>query len=160
MRVNKKIISITGIMLLLAAILTICSCLNSVPSVSKDEIQLKISLDLKEDIGLLVIDHRIGEDGGSGGISNADKSMIKKNDILYWTFIRQDHEKVSDTVELTVTFTVVSEYCEPNYENIYPEELMIPMDPVLITADFGQTYEIDITGDRINGYKAVLTGSK
>ena len=107
-----------------------------------------------------MIDHQLDGVKGSGGMSNADKTMIKHNDVLYWTFCKKDHEKVTDPVKLTIVFTVVTEYCEPNYENIYPEELMIPMDPVLITADFGQTYEIDITGDRINGYKAVLTSSK
>lgn len=153
----KRAVSIICV-IMIAIMITGCNCSNGAPKATEDEIQLKISLDLKEDIGLLVIDHQLDGVKGSGGMSNADKSMIKHNDVLYWTFCKKDHEKVTDPVELTIVFTVVTEYCEPNYENIYPEELMIPLEPVSFMAEFCRTYEIVITGSKSDGYKAVLSG--
>ena len=43
-----------------------------------DEISLQIQLDLKEDIGLLLIDSDMDGAVSSGGSSNADKTMLKK----------------------------------------------------------------------------------
>ena len=48
---------------------------------------------------------------------------------------------------------------EPNFEEIYPEEYTIPMDPILLNADFGESYAITISGDQANGYRAVLNES-
>ena len=121
-----------------------------------DEISLQIQLDLKEDIGLLLIDSDIDGNVSSGGSSNADKTMLKKDDQIYWPMERQNYEDVPDTVELSLRFTVVTEYCEPNYENIYPEEYQIPMDAITFPATFGGSYSIRITGDKANGYRAVL----
>ena len=126
------------------------------PEASGDEIMLKIQLDLKEDIGLLILDHDVDGEEGSGGMSNVDKSMLKHDDVLYWTFDKQQYEGSDDTVDMTLRFTVVTEYCDPNYDNIYPEEYMIPMEGVSLRADFGKTYSVTITGDKINGYEAHL----
>ena len=121
-----------------------------------DEISLQIQLDLKEDIGLLLIDSDIDGNVSSGGSSNADKTMLKKDDQIYWPIERQNYENVPDTVELSLRFTVVTEYCEPNYENTYPAEYQIPLDAITIPAKFGASYSIRITGDKANGYRAVL----
>ena len=126
------------------------------PRAAEDEITLMIQLDLKEDIGLLLIDHAVDGDEGSGGMSNADKSMLRRDDTLYWTFDRRFYDDPADTVDLTVRFTVVTEYCDPNYDNIYPEGDMIPMEALSFRADFGGTYSIAITGDKAHGYQAAL----
>ena len=122
----------------------------------ENEIKLIIQLDLKEDIGLLIIHHIVDGAEGGGGMSNADKSMLKRNDVLDWSFDKQFYENAGDTVDLTVQFTVVTEYCDPNYDNVYPEELQIPMDAITFKASFGETYYINITGDMANGYQAEL----
>ena len=44
-----------------------------------DEIALHIQFDTEEDVGLLVYDYRIDSHEYSGGISNADKSFIKRD---------------------------------------------------------------------------------
>lgn len=121
-----------------------------------DEISLQIQLDLKEDIGLLLIDSDMDGAVSSGGSSNADKTMLKKDDQIYWPIERQNYEDVPDTVELSLRFTVVTEYCEPNYENTYPADYQIPMDVITFPASFGESYSIRITGDKTNGYRAVL----
>jgi len=59
-------------------------------------------------------------------------------------------------VELSLRFTVVIEYCEPNYENTYPSEYQIPMEAITFPAEFGISYSIRITGDKTNGYQAAL----
>lgn len=58
----------------------------------------------------------------SAGISNADKSMLKKDETLYWQIDKQSSDNLSDTVGLSLRFTIVTAYCDPNYENVYPEE--------------------------------------
>ena len=150
----------TAILVCVAALLAVgmvgCGRSSDAPQAAGDEIQLIIRLDLKEDIGLLIIDHDLGGNKGSGGISNADRSMIKRDDVLYWTFDKQYYDNPADTADLTLRFTVVTEYCDPNYDNIYPEEYMIPMEAVSFRADFGKAYSVTIAGDKDKGYQAVL----
>ena len=122
-----------------------------------DEIKVKIQLDLQEDIGLLLIDWDVNGQKGMSGTSNADRSKIKHNDTEYWEFEKQFLEDPADTVGLTLKFIVVTEYFDPNYDFIYPEEYMMPMDEISFTADFGEIYFVTITGDNVNGYKAFLT---
>ena len=136
-----------------------CSLTQDPPKPGSDEIMIKIKLDLKEDIGLLVLFHEVDGDKGGGGISNADKTMLKRDEILYWTFEKQFYENSGDTVDMVLRFTVVTEYCVPNYENIYPVELTVPAGEVSFKADFGKSYPVTITGDKTNGYQAVFDGS-
>ena len=123
---------------------------------AEDEIALRIQLDTKEDIGLLVFDYSADGSEQSGGISNADKSLIKHGSELIVVWNRQELASSSDSVELLVQFRIITEYVEPNYENIYSEEITKYIDPVLWEAHFGEAYDITITGDKIGGYEAVL----
>lgn len=118
------------------------------------QILLQLQLDLKEDIGLLIVESDIDGSKASGGISNADQSMLKKDETLYWTIDQQNSENLSDTVELSLRFTIITAYCDPNYENVYPEEYTMPLEAVSITAKSGGTYAIRIVGDKANGYRA------
>ncbi|MBQ1877596.1 MAG: hypothetical protein II161_02160 [Erysipelotrichaceae bacterium] len=140
--------------LIIAAVLYIQS--SRPPKPREDEIMLRVQLDLKEDIGLLIMDHSVGGHEGGGGVSNADRSLIRHDDVLYWNFYKSDYEGLGDTVTLKMRFRIVTEYCDPNFDNIYPEELVRYLEPITLTADFGRCYPITITGDRVNGYKAVL----
>ncbi len=121
-----------------------------------DEIALHIQLDTKEDVGLLVFDYRADDCEYSGGMSNADKSLLKhdSDNILVWN--KQELNSSSDTVELSIQFRIITEYVDPNYENIYPEDFTKYIDPISWKAHFGESYFITITGDKISGYKAVL----
>ncbi|MCR4951903.1 MAG: hypothetical protein K6A40_11330 [Solobacterium sp.] len=139
------------------AVLTISGCISDTPpEVKENEIMLKIKLDLKEDIGLLIIDHNVSGHEGGGGMSNADKSLIRHDETLYFSFDKEHYEISGNTADLKVRFRVVTEYCDPNYDNIYPEELVVPMDEIAFRADFGKMYSFTITGGRDSGYKAVL----
>ncbi len=129
---------------------------DRLPRTGEDEIRVIIQLDLKEDIGLLLIDHDVNGTTGTGGISNANKSMLRRDSKDYWTIDKQFVEHPADTVSVTLRFRVVTEYFDPNYDNIYPEEYVEPMDAVSFTAEFGKSYSVTITGDRVNGYHAVL----
>ena len=42
------------------------------------------------------------------------------------------------------------------YGNVYPADITKALEPIAWEARFGQTYTIAITGDRTNGYQAVL----
>lgn len=52
---------------------------------------------------------------------------------------------------------IITEYMDPNYENIYPEDITRYVDPVSWEAHFGESYFVTITGDKASGYKAVLS---
>lgn len=121
-----------------------------------DEIALYIQLDIKEDIGLLLIDYDANGSGGQGGISNANKSLLAHDEQFFYTLPRHAFNNPSDAENLSIQFTIISEYVEPNFEEIYPEEYTIPMDAISLTADFGESYSITISGDKANGYNAVL----
>ena len=121
-----------------------------------DEIALHIQLDTEEDIGLLVYDYRADGHEYSGGISNADGSLIKhdSDNIVVWN--KEELNTLSDTFELSMQFRIITEYVTPNYENIYPDDITKYMEPISWEAHFGESYFITITGDKTNGYKAVL----
>ena len=124
---------------------------------AEDEIALQIKLDTKEDFGLLLIDYQDANGtGGRGGISNADKSLLKHDDQLFFTLPKYAFDNPSDAENLSIQFTVITEYVDPNFEEIYPEEYKIPMDAISLKANFGESCSIIISGDMTNGYKAVL----
>ena len=121
-----------------------------------DEIALHIQLDTEEDVGLLVYDYCADGHEYSGGISNADGSLIKhdSDNIVVWN--REELNNLSDTFELSMQFRIITEYVAPNYENVYPDDITKYMEPISWEAHFGESYLITITGDKTNGYKAVL----
>ena len=123
-------------------------------AVSEDEIALRIKLDTKEDFGLLLIDYDANGSGGRGGISNANKSLIKRGEQLFYTLPRRAFGDPSGVENLSIRFTVITKYFEPNFDEIYPEEFTIPMDAISLNAEFGKSYSIIITGDMANGYHA------
>ena len=159
-------------------LLTSCSLEPKITRATENEIKVNIRLNLDEDIGLLIYEQDVNGIQRFGGLSNANRSMIKKDDhYLYWDFDRElyseeanydasNHEdgasavsdvnSMPDTVPVTLRFTVVTKYYEPNYDNDYPEEDMVPMNEVTFMADFGTTYVLEITGNRTDGYHAEI----
>ena len=140
----------------LLAIFVAVSNLHREPEVSGDEVMLRIELDLKEDVGLFIIDSDIDGKEESGGVSNADRTKLKKDEVLYWSIDRVHYTDVPEPFPLTLRFRIVTEYIDPNYENIYPEEYVMEMDEISFTASFGEMYSIRVTGDRDGGYQAVI----
>ena len=121
-----------------------------------DEIARHLKLDTEEDVGLLVYDYRAGSHEYSGGISNADGSLIQhdSDNIVVWN--REELNLSSDPFELTMQLRIITEYVAPNYENVYPDDITKYMEPISWEAHFGESYCITITGDQTNGYQAVL----
>ena len=121
-----------------------------------DEIALHLKLDTEEDVGLLVYDYRAGSHEYSGGISNADGSLLQhdSDNIVVWN--REELNLSSDPFELTMQLRIITEYVAPNYENVYPDDITKYMEPISWEAHFGESYCITITGDQTNGYQAVL----
>lgn len=105
---------------------------------------------------MLVYDYRTNSHEYSGGISNADKSLIKhdSDNIVVWN--KEELNNLSDTFELLMQFRIITEYVTPNYENVYPDDITKHIEPISWEAHFGETYFITITGGKTNGYKAVL----
>ena len=125
-------------------------------AVAEDEIALRIKLDTREDFGLLLIDYDANGSGGRGGISNANKSLLKHDEQLFYTLPGRAFDDPSDVENLSIRFTVITQYFEPNFDEIYPAEYTIPLDAISLNADFGRSYSIIIYGDMANGYQAVL----
>lgn len=121
-----------------------------------DEIALHLQLDTEEDVGLLVYDYRADSHEYSGGISNADGSLIKHDSDNILVLNKEDLNNIADTFELSMQFRIITEYVAPNYENAYPDGITKYMEPISWEAHFGESYFITSTGDRVDGYKAVL----
>ena len=155
---KKKIIGIVvAIMIVLGLSLVVYNQIipdEYVPAA--DEIVLHIQLDVEEDVGLLVYDYCADSHEYSGGISNADRSLIKhdSDNIIVWN--KEELNNLSDAFDLSVQFRIITEYVDPNYENVYPDDITKYMEPISWEAHFGKSYFITITGDKTNGYKAVL----
>ena len=142
------------IILLILSFLLIKYLKNNKYNTPLEEITLEIKLDLKEDIGLIIIDYEVDNISGSGGISNANKTLISHNDTLTYTLNKQEFNNLSNIENLIINLKIITKYIEPNYENIYPEEYTSTMSPIQIKAHYGETYHITITGDKTNGYIA------
>lgn len=155
---NKKKIGIS-IIIVVALGLSFIFYKQTIPNEyvpADDEIALHIQLDTNEDIGLLVYDYRADSHEYSGGISNADGSLIKhdSDNIVVWN--KEELNNLSNTFELSMQFRIITEYVTPNYENIYPDDITKYMEPISWEAHFGESYFITITGDKTNGYNAIL----
>ena len=124
--------------------------------VGADEIALIIHLNTEEDIGLLVLDYSADGREQSGGISNADKTELEHDEQLIWIWNREDLECSADVINLTIRFRIITEYIDPNYENLYPDSLTRTLAPISFEARFGEAYSFVITGDRNNGYQLLL----
>ena len=155
---KKKLIGvIAAIVVVLGLGLIVCNqIIPSEYAPADDETALHLQLDTEEDVGLLVYDYRAGSHEYSGGISNADGSLIKRDsdNIVVWS--REELKVPSDTFELSIQFRIITEYVAPNYENVYPDDITEYIEPVSWEARFGESYFITITGNKANGYKAVL----
>ena len=123
---------------------------------SDDEIALHIQLNTKEDIGLIVFDYDVNNQEFSGGISNANESLIKNNSDNIYVWNKQDLNTTSDSIDIMIQFRIVTEYVDPNFENIYPEDITKYLNPISFKANFNESYYINITGDNVNGYEAKL----
>ncbi|MGM9592253.1 MAG: hypothetical protein ACI3VK_06015 [Oscillospiraceae bacterium] len=156
---KEKFSTIIAAVLVLVTVLALSGCHNADEAAieaADDEIALQIKLDIKEDIGLLIVDYKANGTECSGGTSNADKSLIKHDELITYTLSKQAFDNPSDAENMSIQFSVITEYVDPNYENVYPAEYTKPLDPISLKANFGETYYITISGDKINGYKAVL----
>lgn len=155
---RKKTVIAAAVLVSLILMFTVYRALTGGdPVPDDDEIMIRIQLDLREDIGLLIMGQDIDGVLASGGVSNADKTLIRKDDVLYWSISRSDFEGVGDEPDVKLDFSIVTEYCDPNYENIYPEELVIRANDITFKAAFGEMYYVTITGNNTDGYLAVLT---
>lgn len=121
-----------------------------------DEIALHLQLDTEEDVGLLVYDYRADSHEYSGGISNADGSLIKRDSDNIVVLHKEELNNIPETFELSMQFRIITEYVAPNYENVYPDDITKYMEPISWEAHFGKSYFITITGDKAKGYQAVL----
>lgn len=123
---------------------------------SDDEIALHIRLNTQEDVGLLVYDYCVNNHKYSGGTSNADKSLIKHDEDIIVVWNKDELNSSSDVVEWSMQFRIITEYVTPNYENIYLDDITKYIDPISWEAHFGETYFVTISGDKTNGYTAIL----
>lgn len=157
----KVLIPVILAVVLVFAIVIIRASYNSAPFVEADEIKVNIKFDLNEDIGLLLINYNVNGADGTGGISHADKSMLNKNSKdLYWSFYERQLDTPVDTADVTLDFVAVTKFFTPNYDNIYPEECMVPMGGITFSAGFGKIYYVTITGSQFTGYQVVIDETK
>lgn len=126
---------------------------SSEHEVGTDEIALNIQLNTEEDFGLLVLDYSVDGREQSGGISNADKTELKHDEQLVWIWNREDLQCSADVINLTIRFRIITEYVDPNYENLYPDSLTRTLAPISFEARFGEAYSFVITGNSNNGYQ-------
>lgn len=148
---------VAAIAIALGLSLAVCNRIipdESVPA--DDEIALRLQLDAEEDIGLLVYDYRIEDREYSGGISNADGSLLKRDseNVVVWN--KAELNNPSDAFPLSMRFRIITEYVTPNYENVYPDRITKYIEPISWEARFGESYFLTITGDKANGYAVVL----
>ena len=96
--------------------------------------RIGLNIEFSEDIGLIIIDYDVNGSKGSGGISNADKTMIKHDELLIYTLSKSDFNNLTNIENLSIQLKIVTKYVEPNYDNVYPDEYTIPIDTISLKA--------------------------
>lgn len=69
---------------------------------------------------------------------------------------KEELNDLSEPFELSMQFRIITEYVEPNFENVYTEDITKYAEPISWEAHFGESYFITITGDKTTGYKVAL----
>lgn len=157
MKKKKMKISITIMIGFVFGLLLYAQMSSDEFKVAEDEIAMHIQLDTKEDIGLIVFDYIVDGHEYSGGIANANKSLLSYNSKEIQVWNKQELNTSSDSVDISMKFRIITEYVEPNYENIYPKQITKNIDvPISWNAKFGNEYFVTITGDNQNGYAATF----
>ena len=105
--------------------------------VGDNEIALYIQMDTKEDIGLLVFDYSVNGSEHSGGISNADKSLMKHDELLIHVWNKENLQCSADTVAFSIQRPRTTEYAYHNYNDIYPAHLTNYLERITYKAHFG-----------------------
>lgn len=150
----KKRIAITAVIMGIAVILFLILYRRPYDP-SSDEIAFHVHMHTDEDIGLLVYDYQISDHMYSGGISNADRSMIRKDsDDNYIVLNRTELDDAEEPAHVNLSFRIITEYTDPNFENIYPEEITESIAPMDLTVSYGQMINLYITGNRDDGYQS------
>lgn len=152
---KTKIISL---IIVVITLMTIGCNYSTYTEKSKNEIRFNVQLDLDKNIGLLLSEWYVNGQKGMSGTANSDGSMLNAHMNDFWEIDRNAFEDVDDIVDLDLTFIIVSEYFEPNYEFDYPEEYMFYTNTISMKAEFGTTYYITITGNKVDGYKLIVNG--
>ena len=157
-KMNRKILSLTSLVLLVMLLISLFFKLQpEVFEVKDNEIGLEIQLELEEDIGALIYDYYVNQRSvSSGGVMNSDRSLTKRNDRIRIILDSEElgHQMTIDT--LAIDFAIVTDTIEPNFENNYPPELVIPLERLVFEPTYGEVYQIMIRGDQSNGYTAEL----
>lgn len=154
----KKVVTwiISIIVILFVGLVLYNLSFNSEYKPSEDEIAMHIKLDTNQDIGLIVFDYTVDNHSYSGGIANADGSLISKTSDNVQVFNKEQFNTSSDYIDLNIQFRIITEYVSPNFENLYDEDITRYLDPVNLKLNFGNSYYLTITGDKNDGYEVSL----
>ncbi len=154
---NRILFAVLILLLILAGAFLFYWLRNAAPfEPGEDETALRINMDTDEDVGLIVFDYEADGHKYSGGVSNADRSLIKHDDSIINVWNREDLGCEGDSISVTFEFRIITDYIDPNFENIYPEEITRRIDPLTLDMEFGKIYDITIRGSRDKGYRAVV----
>ena len=77
-----------------------------------DEFALFFVLDTEEDVGLIVFDYNANGRDFSGGVSNADRTPLKKGEVVIDTRSREELGCEGTTVRLTYELRIITEYVD------------------------------------------------
>lgn len=154
---KRILISVLVIFILLIGFLIYENTKSNEYIPTNDEIALHIKLDTKEDIGLIVYDYEVDNHLYSGGISNANGSLIKhdsSDNVQVWN--KSNFDSNENNITMKITFRIITEYYPPNFENIYPSNITKYIEPLEINMNYGNSYYVTISGNKTNGYTAAL----
>ena len=80
-----------------------------------------------------------------------------KDDEIINVWSREELGSPSGSFDFSIRFRIITEYVDPNFENVYPEEITRWLDPVGWTAEIGKAYDVHITGGRDVGYAVTVS---
>lgn len=124
----------------------------------EDELVLHIQLNTDDEVGLIVYDYEIEDHQYSGDISNADSSLIKQGEDNIVLLKQSDLNCLSQSFDFSIQIRIINEYVQPNFENIYDEDITEYTYPITFNAEFGNSYYISVIGNKQIGYKANKIG--
>jgi hypothetical protein len=152
LKLKRKALAVFIILILMLISFVVCYISNSdkEPTASEDEVLLIFDLDTQDELYQVSMDYLIdGEIVGDAGFRNADSTPFVENDRIYYPFNLDAEYDISKLSLQLYVADFINDFGD--HEGEYKIKNRLDL-----SAEYGKDYYITITGDKENGYTAIL----
>jgi hypothetical protein len=152
LKMKRKALVFSIFLILLLVLFVVCYMSNSdnEPTVAEDEVLLIFDLDTQDELYQVSMDYLInGEIVGDAGTRKADGTPLVENERIYYPFKLDTEYDISKLSLQLYVADFINDFGD--HEGEYKVE-----NTLKLFAEYGNIYYITISGDKENGYTAIL----